>query len=130
MVLFNFIMWWFYLFHYVVLLFNFIMWWFYLISLCGDFNYVVVLFNFTTWWLLLHPLLFWRMGYHYPFLKNGLFFFQSLLSISATGLLVTQHIVDIWQNFGYGLLVKWRKKYLCIRNVLTFWIILRWNSWK
>ena len=43
-------------------------------------------------------------------------FFQPLLSTWATELLMTHPIVDIWQNFGYGLRVKRREKYLYIRN--------------
>ena len=38
------------------------------------------------------------------------FFFQSLLSIITAGFLVTQHIVDIGQIFGYGLLLKMEGK--------------------
>ena len=42
--------------------------------------------------------------------------FQPLLSIWATELLITQPIVDIWQNFGYGSRVKRKEKYLYIRK--------------
>ena len=37
-------------------------------------------------------------------------FFQPLVSIWATKLLITQLIVDIWQNFGSGLQVKRKEK--------------------
>ena len=48
-------------------------------------------------------------------------FFQSLLSIWATGLLITHPILDIWQNFEYGLrerkiFVYMYIQYICIYN--------------
>ena len=43
-------------------------------------------------------------------------FFQPFLSIWAGGLLITDPIVDIRQNFGYGLRGKWKEKYLYIRK--------------
>ena len=45
-----------------------------------------------------------------------LFIFQPLLSIWATELLIMHAIVDIWQNFRYGLPVKRKEKYLYIRK--------------
>ena len=62
---------------------------------------------FGTTNLLMYPLFFNKnMGF-------PLAIIQRFPSIWATGLLISRPIVDIWQNFEYGLLmVKRKKKYL------------------
>ena len=76
----------------------------------SDYFTYQLFFRIINLTLLLYPLLFIKsMTYSYTF-------FQPLLSIWALELLTTHSIVEIWQNFGYGLRVRRKEKYLSIRK--------------
>ena len=63
----------------------------------------------------------YSLMYYLFFRTTNLLLYPLILSFSFSQLLrsiflITHPIVGIWQNFGYGLWVKWKKTYLYIRK--------------
>ena len=80
---------------------------------CVNYSLMYQLFFRTTnLLLLLYSLLFIKSITY----SLAIDFFQPVLGIWATELLITLPIVDIWQSFEYGLRVKRKEKYLYSRK--------------